>query len=82
MVTSGVPQGSVVGPVIFLICINDLPEVVTAVIKLFAYDARIYRGISTMEHAYHLQSSIDNAVIWADQWLLLLYCCFTSTVNI
>ena len=67
-VTSGVPQGSVLGPVLFLIFINDLPEVVTAVIKLFADDAKIYRGISTMEHAYHLQSSIDNAVIWADQW--------------
>ena len=41
---------------------------VTAVIKLFADDAEIYRGISTMEHAYQLQSNIDNAVIWADQW--------------
>ena len=68
MVTSGVPQGSVLGPVLFLIFINDLPEVVTAVIKLFADDAKIYRGISTMEHVYHLQSIIDNAVIWADQW--------------
>ena len=67
-VTNGVPQGSVFGPVLFLIFINDLSEVVAAVIKLFADDAKTYRGISTMEHAHHLQSSIDNAVIWADKW--------------
>ena len=65
-VTSGVPKGSVLGPILFLIFINALPEVVTAIITLFADE--IYRGILTMEHAYHLQANIDNAVIWADQW--------------
>ena len=67
-VTSGVPQGSVLGPVLNLIFITDLPEVVIIVIKLFTDDAKIYRGISTKEHAYNLRSNIDNAVIWADQW--------------
>ena len=67
---------SVLGPVLQCLRASPLSDfyqrltiyVVTAVIKLFANDAKIYRGISTMEHAYHLQSSIDNAVIWADQW--------------
>ena len=40
---------------------------ITAVIKLFADNAKIYRGISTMKYVYHLQSSIDKAVTWADQ---------------
>ena len=44
-VTSGIPQGSVLGPVLFLIFINDLPEVVSSIVKLFADDTKIYNEI-------------------------------------
>ncbi|MEW8547738.1 MAG: reverse transcriptase family protein, partial [Candidatus Thiodiazotropha sp.] len=68
MVTSGVPQGSVLGPILFLIYINDLPEVISAITKLFADDAKIYRSIATNQHIAQVQLSVDEAVAWADTW--------------
>ena len=41
-VTSGIPQDSVLDPVLFLVFINDLPDVIEVLIKLFADDAKIY----------------------------------------
>ena len=41
-VTSGIQQGSVLDPVLFLVSINDLPDVIEVLIKLFADDAKIY----------------------------------------
>ena len=46
-VTSGIPQGSVLGPVLFIIYINDMPDKVTSMCKLFADDSKLYLTIKS-----------------------------------
>ena len=72
-VLSGVPQGSVLGPVLFILYVNDIVGCManTVSIKLFADDAKIYTVISETSST-HLQSSLDAVVSWADHWQLKL----------
>ena len=67
-VTSGIPQGSVLGPILFLVFINDLPEVILAFIQLFADDAKILGRVNSIMQATTVQISLDNAVDWANIW--------------
>ena len=69
-VPSGVPQGSVLGPVLFVLYINDLPETVKSDILLFADDTKIMRTITTREDACTLQNDIDSLQDWSHKWLL------------
>ena len=73
-VTSAVPQGSVLGTLLFLIYINDLPEVCEnfAEILLYADDAKIYRHILKSEDHYKLQEGLSKFKAWMDKWLLKL----------
>ena len=57
-VKSGVPQGSVLGPCLFLVFINDLPDELSSKTRMFADDTAIYRTISTIEDHTHLQEDI------------------------
>ena len=67
MVTSGVPQGSVLGPLLFLICINDLTNLHLsdgANLSLYADDILLYKVIYTDSDYVHLQQDIDNIFEW------------------
>jgi hypothetical protein len=69
-VTSGIPQGSVLGPLLFVLYINDLPDVVDASILLFADDTKIYKEIITIEDQESIQNNINSMQNWSEQWLL------------
>ena len=71
-VTSGIPQGSVLGPLLFVIYINDLPDVVDkdSFIYLFADDTKIFRKINTGVDKHILQRDIDRLLEWSNDWLL------------
>ena len=69
-VTSGVPQGSVLGPTLFVYYINDLPDYATCDIKIFADDTKIYSTIENKDKYDNLQLCINKLVKWTETWLL------------
>ena len=73
-VTSGVPQGSVLGPTLFIYYINDLPDVVNTLLKIFADDTKSYSKLKSINDKYLLQTSCDNLVEWSIDWLLGFNC--------
>lgn len=69
-VLSGIPQGSVLGPALFVCYINDMPEVVSSMIKLFADDTKLYSKIASEEDHQQLQTDLNNLKDWANTWQL------------
>lgn len=69
-VLSGIPQGSVLGPLLFVIFINDLPDNVDSEVFLFADDTKIFRTITTPQDPDILQQDLNQLSNWSDTWLL------------
>ena len=68
-VNSGVPQGSVLGPLLFLIFINDLPDGITSLCKIFADDTSLFSKVYDIDiSAKELNSDLENISKWAFQW--------------
>ena len=69
-VTSGIPQGSVLGPLLFVIYINDLPQHVTNEVRIFADDTKVFTQSDQKEARESLQKDLDHLQQWSSDWLL------------
>ena len=68
-VVSGIPQGSVLGPSLFTIFINDIPNDITSNVNFFADDTKLYNSA----HLNHLiQEDLNHLLQWSNKWLLPL----------
>ena len=67
-VLSGVPQGTVLGPLLFLVFFNDLPDCVQSRIRLFADDCILYRCIKDKIDCAILQNNLNNLAAWEKKW--------------
>ena len=68
-ISSGVPQGSVLGPLLFILYVNDLPDEVKPYCKLFADDAKLYKDLQNLEDFETIQSDLNKLCQWTIKWL-------------
>jgi len=69
-VLSGVPQGSVLGPLLFFIYVNEIPDIIESSVKMFADDTKLWRTIQSEEDEQILQHDLDRLEDWSKEWLL------------
>ena len=82
-VDSGVPQGTVLCPLLFLCYINDLPDSAVSQVRLFADDCLLYREINTFQDHITLQQDLKNLESWADTWGMRINAtkCYVLSIN-
>jgi ribonucleases P/MRP protein subunit RPP40 len=80
--TSGVPQGSILGPLLFLLYVNDLPDLFDVPCLLFADDLKLFYTIKNSNDANKLNQAILSLSNWCNDWKLSLNLdkCFSMTI--
>ena len=82
--TSGVPQGSILGPLLFILYINDMPlKLRHSTIALFADDSKCYRRITKVQNCQELQDDINHLFKWSVEWGMSFKIekCFVLSIN-
>ena len=69
-VVSGIPQGSVLRPLLFLIYTNDLLDHVKSIIYMYADDTKVYREIDSDTDVHTLQEDLRIMSEWSNKWVL------------
>ena len=67
-VPSGIPQGSVLGPTLFVMFINDMPDAITSLSKMFADNAKVFIQIENRADIATLQKDLDHLTDWSLKW--------------
>ena len=71
IVLSGIPQGSVLGPILFVIFINDLPDMIRSTVKIFADDTKIFHIMLSRDDHHRIQANLlDLLAKWSEEWQL------------
>ena len=71
-ILSGVPQGLVLGSVLFVIYINDIDEVVNSKLLKFADDTKIFDEVNSVEEVENLRTDLRSLVSWSKEWQMFL----------
>ena len=72
-IKSGIPQGSVLGPLLFLLYVNDIPEIVLSMLYLFADDNKVWKEITCKKDKEILQHDLDKIYQWSKIWLMNIH---------
>ncbi len=67
---SGIPQGGVVAQVLFILYVNDLPDVLASSYMMFANDTKVYTQVNNDAQSNKLQQDLCNLIDWAGTWQL------------
>ncbi|VDP69320.1 unnamed protein product [Schistosoma mattheei] len=67
---SGVPPGTILGPLLILLYVKELPTVANSFVQLFADDMKIWRPMHSMSDRILLQGDLNSLVAWMDGWSL------------
>ena len=82
-VSSGVPQGSILGPLLFILYIDDLHAVVkSSSLKIYADDVALYAEVSSYEDCIELQDDLNRVHAWSLMWQLTLSTSKCEALNI